>query len=462
MSKSKKSKSKTPKHVAQKSMSPKSSTPKVVTQESTTSKSTVSKSATPKSGTSPQISIIVPFFNDKKFIKTCIDSVLTQTFQDFELILIDDCSTDHSYIELNQQYAQESRVKLFRNVNHLGYDVTRSFGITHARGKYIYFMDADGAILPNMLETFINAAEESGAEVVLMNDAYTTEDEFFEFPARIKIKKRPFKNPKPRFFSDNIVERFEDEFFAETCNLELWTRIQRRDFLLEHGISFPKTQRNGYLPFYIAELCHAKKIQVIDGCCYIKRLYEKQSTESLTNDLKLSILSMPVGLKYIRENFSSAKNISKEEISSLESQAMHLYSEKNFDMLNKFNEMSAQLDSIIRDAVLTSNICEPECVMALFNILFTQKISARKNREISELFDETDIAMPKINFQFPNQQTSQKSQKSQQSQQSSSKSQPTQQSQQTQSTQPQPQKPPQKSPQVEDRFKSIPQSARLF
>ena len=449
MSKSKKSKSKAPKKsVLQKSVKQESITPQSINPESEISESVTSKPLK----TSPQVSIIVPMFNDKKYVKTCIDSILTQTYQNFELIVIDDRSTDRSYIELSQQYAQDSRVKLFRNVNHFGYDVTRSFGITHARGKYIYFMDADGAILPNTIETFVNAAEESQAEVVFMNDSYTTEDEFFALPARIKIQKRPFKNPTPRFFSENIADRLNNEFLAESCNFESWTKIQRRDFLLEHGISFPKTQCNGDLLFYLAELCCAKKIQVIEGCCYIQRQYVNQSMESLIDDLKLSISSLPAGLKYIRDIFSAQNqlsDLSKEEISSIESRVRRLYSKKNFNLINKFSENPAQLKSNIRDVVLTSNVCEPECVIALFEFIFDQKLAANGNNESFNLL-ETDIAMPKLNFNFSDSQ--QRSRESKQSQ--PPKSQPKQQQPLQLQTQ--------KSPQTSDRFKSIPQGARLF
>ena len=74
-----------------------------------------------------KISVIVPLYNAERFLKTCIDSILNQSFEDFELIIVDDCSTDRS-LEIAQQY-RDSRIKIFRNVTNLGDAATRNIGL---------------------------------------------------------------------------------------------------------------------------------------------------------------------------------------------------------------------------------------------------------------------------------------------------------------------------------------------
>ena len=124
-----------------------------------------------------KVSVIVPLYNAERFLKTCIDSILNQSFEDFELIIVDDCSTDRS-LEIAQQY-RDSRIKIFRNVTNLGDAATRNIGLTFSSSEYVYFMDDDDAILANCLEIFYNAIEESNADVVHMNSHYATFDENF-------------------------------------------------------------------------------------------------------------------------------------------------------------------------------------------------------------------------------------------------------------------------------------------
>ena len=75
----------------------------------------------------PKISIVIPMFNCEKYIQTCIDSILNQTFEDFELIIIDDFSTDQS-LKIVESY-QDSRIKLFRRARNFGRSSARNFGL---------------------------------------------------------------------------------------------------------------------------------------------------------------------------------------------------------------------------------------------------------------------------------------------------------------------------------------------
>ena len=91
-------------------------------------------------------------YNSEKFIETCLDSILNQTFENFELIIVDDCSTDRSLkIVLNYQ---DSRIKIIHQFKNSGESSSRNLGLANARGKYVYFMDNDDAILEDNLENF--------------------------------------------------------------------------------------------------------------------------------------------------------------------------------------------------------------------------------------------------------------------------------------------------------------------
>lgn len=103
-----------------------------------------------------KISIVLPVYNGSKYLKESIDSILTQTYQDFELLIIDDGSTDNS-VELIQEYT-DSRIRLLHNKHN--FIDSLNLGLKSALGEYIARMDADDIMLPKRLETQLQVMEE--------------------------------------------------------------------------------------------------------------------------------------------------------------------------------------------------------------------------------------------------------------------------------------------------------------
>ena len=97
----------------------------------------------------PAISVIIPMYNVEKYIGQCLGSLLSQTFQDFEAIVVDDCSTDNSVAEVEKFLPKlNDRLKLIKlNKNSGGVGIPRNVGIQLAHGKYIAFLDSDDLFL---------------------------------------------------------------------------------------------------------------------------------------------------------------------------------------------------------------------------------------------------------------------------------------------------------------------------
>ena len=91
----------------------------------------------------PLISVIVPIYNGENFLMRSLLSIESQTFQDFEIIYIDDCSIDSSIKLINELILIDDRIKLFKNNYNRGILYTKSFGVTQAKGKYILIIDQD-------------------------------------------------------------------------------------------------------------------------------------------------------------------------------------------------------------------------------------------------------------------------------------------------------------------------------
>ena len=113
-----------------------------------------------------KISVIVPVYNAEKYLSRCIDSILNQTYKDFELILINDGSKDKSIDILRKYENIDNRIKVIDNSNN-GVSKTRNIGIRLAQGEYIQFIDSDDFIDENMFEYNINTVEQENADIVM-------------------------------------------------------------------------------------------------------------------------------------------------------------------------------------------------------------------------------------------------------------------------------------------------------
>ena len=108
----------------------------------------------------PTISVIIPMYNAEKYIAECLESVLAQTLQDIEVILVDDCSTDSS-VAIAESYLEKfgGRLNIYDNEKNSGAGGTRNNGLLKAAGEYVYFMDADDLILADGLEKVYKIAK---------------------------------------------------------------------------------------------------------------------------------------------------------------------------------------------------------------------------------------------------------------------------------------------------------------
>ena len=222
----------------------------------------------------PKISVIIPMYNAEKFIRQTLISVLASKFADYEVIVVDDCSTDNSVAEVEKLLPHfDGRLKILSTEKNSGSaGVPRNIGIEHAAGKYITFVDNDDMIVPTALADFFNAAEKFQADVVYAEKfLYFTAEEF-----------NP-KDLKPRF--QGSVEELIDEPTLEPANLLErirrdiakkfyilpWDKLYRRDFLLKNKIRFPQMRFSEDLTFCFKCLCLAKNYLRVPQITNIRR-----------------------------------------------------------------------------------------------------------------------------------------------------------------------------------------------
>lgn len=145
-----------------------------------------------------KFSVLVAHYNNAHFFKTCYESIKSQTFQNFEIILVDDCSTDNSLEEIKRFTHNDSRVKIFENLHNEGVGYTKKKCVELANGEICGFVDPDDALMPTAIENSIKAFQN--------NNIVATYSKLFICNERLEIKKifpntRKIKSKDPLFFN---------------------------------------------------------------------------------------------------------------------------------------------------------------------------------------------------------------------------------------------------------------------
>ncbi|MBR1803014.1 MAG: glycosyltransferase family 2 protein [Clostridia bacterium] len=174
-----------------------------------------------------KITVIIPVYNVESYLKECIESVMAQTFQNLEIILIDDGSTDNSGKICNEYEKKDQRIKVFHQENK-GLSGARNTGLRNATGKYIMFIDSDDKFENNACEVMYREIEKTDADYIIGNYINMDDD--------------GTKWEKPVFFLEKYQEMklsikdYEKSFYL--MNSSVWNKIFRKSFLDQLGVEF--------------------------------------------------------------------------------------------------------------------------------------------------------------------------------------------------------------------------------
>lgn len=114
----------------------------------------------------PRVSVVIPVFNSEEYIETTIASVLHQTEENIEVIVVDDCSNDSSWELIKKSAALDARIHIFRNEKNRGVAETRNVGLRHCRGDFVALLDGDDYWFPDKLERQLQLQERTDADLV--------------------------------------------------------------------------------------------------------------------------------------------------------------------------------------------------------------------------------------------------------------------------------------------------------
>ena len=232
----------------------------------------------------PTISIVAPAYNVEKYIGQFLDSILHQTFSDYELIVIDDASTDRS-AEIAESFIErfDGRMRLIRREKNSGGDaIPKNTGIGLSRGKYLLILDSDDLITKTALEELHAIAEETQADVLHAERYLITDDDVINKDTKMKLKTSELGNifvDKPTFVTEDIAERMK-QFSKSRFFWFHWSKFFRRDFILENRIELPNLPASSDLVFSFKCLCLAKKYVRIPNIFNVYRQRDNSMTRS--------------------------------------------------------------------------------------------------------------------------------------------------------------------------------------
>ena len=203
----------------------------------------------------PKISVIIPVYNVEKYLSECLESILNQTFQDFEIICVDDGSTDRS-LDILQEYKRKDDRFVILQQRHAGAGAARNHGIKLAEGKYIQFLDSDDYFEPTLFEEMYNHAEKFDSDLTVCSsrkvddEGNITETGSPNFPINID------KVPMEQVFSR---QDFKDEIFCLLIPV-VWNKLIRKSFLEENHLEFPQLSIYEDIAFMHSVVACANKI----------------------------------------------------------------------------------------------------------------------------------------------------------------------------------------------------------
>lgn len=212
------------------------------------------------------VSIIANFYKSEKFIPQLIKSVICQTYTDWELICVNDCSPQNDLCILRMYAAKEHRIKIVDNKTNLGISKAKFEGIRHATGKYLMFIDGDDWFEPEAIERCVDPAERYDLDMVMMGY-----QKALKVLGRVLYKKKePNRNDLNRVITNpELFDKYYINFFGVNLFIHsYWGKLIRREVLENAALQPSNTDYHEDVKFNMQLFPHLKSIQFIDYIGY--------------------------------------------------------------------------------------------------------------------------------------------------------------------------------------------------
>ena len=324
----------------------------------------------------PKVSVIIPMYNTAKYISQTLESLLNQTLKDFEIIIVDDCSTDNS-VEVVESFmdrfaAQGIRLHLIELPNNSKMPgAVRNIGVQFACGEYVCFLDSDDLLTDSALEELSTLAEEYQADVVHTDTFFLLfEDNELEL---CEMQTLPLP-PAPTFETNELSKRIVN-WINRGYNWEPFTMFCKRIFLVANQINFPRLLNNEDMVFSFSILCRAEKFLRVPNVTYVYR----QRDDSVSRKKMIADKAFHKWLRVLNDGLNEFAKVMASEKFFAENPD-HRYAVLNFffkELIRTFTPLYANNPQFMFDEFIKKEFHpdDAELVAQLFNTVHVQRVA---------------------------------------------------------------------------------------
>lgn len=238
----------------------------------------------------PKVSIVMPVYNAEKYLSESIESIINQSYRDFELICIDDGSRDESLNTLSAFAYRDKRITVLTQENK-GAAYARNIGLGLARGKYVIFLDCDDLFRHDLIEKCLRKAEQYSSDVVIY-DVVSMDDvtrKLYKLNSRLSAFR---EYEYATFKAADVPEDIFNSFLVQT-----WNKFYSKEFLERNKIQFQEIKRSNDLFFSTSSLVLAERIILLNEILMYYRIGIKNNLQSANHKSPLDFYDALILLK---------------------------------------------------------------------------------------------------------------------------------------------------------------------
>ena len=322
------------------------------------------------------VSIVVPIYNVAQYLQTCLDSIISQTYSNLEIILVDDGSTDSCPEQCDQYAIRDERIKVIHQKNE-GLSVARNTGLKHSNGKYIAFIDSDDVISKDMIEKLYIAITHDACQVSCCKYVKFEDEENINFNYNT--------SSSSNYYIYNNIDALSCIYLSKISNIAFtaWNKLYNRELFFEHNILYPdgKLYEDIFTTYKL--IFFSNKVAFIEDELYFYR----QRTGSIMNqELTMKRLDALEGHKECLRFFDK---YNQKYLLSLEFNSFCNLSEYLYRCANNSTEIKREIIKVFRNewGMYSKNVCigftkhlfyylfniAPDFISSIMKIIFLMK-----------------------------------------------------------------------------------------
>lgn len=224
-----------------------------------------------------KFSVIIPIYNVEKYLTECLESVINQSYANYEIICVNDASTDHSY-DVLLRYAKEcDKIKVINNSQNRGLSYSRNIGLEHAQGEYVWFVDSDDYIAENALQIIVDRLETDKVDILNFNYQEIADDSFvseWKSKTTVKFVEMDCVETGQKWFCENMKNH--------TMIVTSWSKVFRKQFLYDNNLTFYEGLLHEDVLFLVQAIIPAQYVANLAQSLYMYRQRGQSITKMMT------------------------------------------------------------------------------------------------------------------------------------------------------------------------------------